>query len=294
MKRITCQILNFNDYATVEKIVKSILDFTIFDYILIVDNASTDNSLKMLKNKYRQNQKIKIISTGRNGGYGYGNNFGINYAYKKLKSEYIVVTNPDVLFSQTTISEMVKVIKQKNAAIVSAVQFVNGEPIKDKAWKVPTALEWTLSETKRWGKRAFKKYHYTDEFFKEKISQVECVPGAMFLINAQDFLEVGGYDESMFLYGEETTLGLKFKQRGFKTYLINNIKYDHEHSASINKTFPHVLQQIKILHKSKLYFYKRYLKLNKFKYLFNKLILSTLILKLSISLPIHKLIKDKS
>lgn len=261
---VTCEILNFNDYKTVEKLVDAIKNYDSLDYIVVVDNFSTDNSFSELTNRYKRNEKVKVISSLKNGGYGYGNNFGIKYARSKLNSKYVILANPDVFFSNQTVKELVTVMQKKRATIVSAVQKVNHKAIEDRAWKIPSALEWTLGNIKTFSKLRTK-YHYSEEYFsKSDVVQVDCVPGAMFLLDVEKFLSVGGFDEKVFLFGEETILGFKLRQREYKTFLCNKLFYDHEHSVSINKSIPSKVRQYKMIDKSKRYFIKEYIKPNKF------------------------------
>lgn len=261
---IICQILNYNDVFHVKKIVNKIKDYNIFEYILIVDNNSSDGSFKKLMEMYKENPKIRVISSPKNGGYGYGNNFGINYAVNELKAEKAIVCNPDVEFEEQTVIKLVNIMTKTNAALTSAVE-VNKVPSINKAWKIPTPFAWILDETKL-RRLSFNKFHYPDEHFRTEYSEVDCVSGAMFLLDLEKFLDVGGYDENMFLYGEETVLGYKFKQKGYKTYLLNYESYNHLHSASIDKSIPDKVKKMKILDQSKLYFYKTYLKENPIKY----------------------------
>ncbi len=46
---LSCVILNYNDAETTEKLVKQIVDYKVLHQIIVVDNASTDNSLERLK-----------------------------------------------------------------------------------------------------------------------------------------------------------------------------------------------------------------------------------------------------
>ena len=263
-QNVICQILNYNDTFHVKKLVSKIKDFSVFNYILIVDNASTDGSFEKLSDLYKDDDHIKVIVSNKNGGYGYGNNFGIKYASAKLNASMAIVCNPDVEFTESTVINLVKLMKKTDAAITSGVE-INKVPSINKAWKIPTPLQWILDETKL-RKLSFKKFHYPDEYFQKKYSQVDCVSGAMFLVNLSKFLDVGGYDENMFLYGEETVLGYKFRQKKYKTYLLNTDSYNHLHSASIDKSIPDKVKKLKILNHSKLYFYKAYLKEPKVRY----------------------------
>lgn len=260
-KNVVCEILNYNDPSTVIALVKQIQNYSIFDYILIVDNNSPDDSYEKLKKFFVKNKHIFVEKTERNGGYGYGNNYGVKFAKEKLNAKYVVISNPDVSFSNSMVEHLLHTMKKYNAALVSGKQKVNNKMIKNCAWKIPTALEWTLTETKL-RKIVDSKFHYSERELSTPISRVECVNGAMFLIDVDKFLKSGGYDERMFLYCEETTLGFKLKKCGYKTYLLNSEFYNHKGSVSIKKTYSSPIQQDKITHRSKMIFMKYYLHLN--------------------------------
>lgn len=257
MLKVTCLILNYNDAETTIKLIGKIKKYKSINYILVIDNCSTDNSYKILKNKFLNERNIIIKSTRKNGGYGYGNNFGIKYAFNRLKSKYIVVANPDVFFTDLTIRKMLNVMLEKRAALVAPVQRIKNVPIYDKAWKIPTPFQWTMSEGIFY-RYFLKKFHYKKSYFKLPLVRVDCVPGAMFMVDAEKFLSVDGYDEEMFLFGEETVLGFKLKRAGYSTYLLTNEYYDHQHSVSIDKSIKSKIKQQRILHRSKLIFFKKY------------------------------------
>ena len=284
---VVCEILNYNDAETVFRLVEKIKNYSIFSSILIVDNASSDDSFSRLKERYQDNNKIVIQQTSRNGGYGYGNNYGIKYAYKKMDADYIVLSNPDVLFSNEMVQKLLDEMISKKAAVVAGTQRVNGKPIRTPAWKIPTAMQWTLIETKLW-KYAAKQYYYDPKMFNQRDLQVECVHGAMFMLDPKKFLDVGGYDEDMFLFGEETVLGYKLRAKGYKSFLLNNVYYDHEGSTSIKKSFNSTIKQDKITHNSKLIYMKHCLKISSTKLLFYKLVLNSIITKKKLKSYLHK------
>lgn len=258
-KIISCEILNYNDWKTTRNLVNKIKNYRKLDYVVVVDNASPDGSFNILSDLYNNDPKVKVLSTDKNGGYGYGNNFGIRYAYDKLKSNYVLLSNPDVFFTEKMLVSLVKVMKDKDAGIVSCVQTVHGIPVKIPAWKIPTSFEYTFSLTRLAGLLNVD-YSYPTNYFNSTISMVDCVPGAMLLVDASKFIDVGGFDEDMFLFCEETTIGFKMKEAGYKTYLVNDETYAHQVSVSINKNIPQRNKQIILILKNRSLFMKRYLK----------------------------------
>lgn len=259
---LTLQVLNYNDAYSIIKLINRISNYQIINNILIIDNGSTDNSLAILKSKYKYNEQVKLIKTKKNGGYGYGHNFGIRYVKEKLKSKYVIIASPGVFFAESTVKSMLQLAIEKDAGIVSATQKINHKVSRNAAWKIPSAIQWTLIES-RLEPLFFKKYHYDKSYFFNSYSKVDCVLGAMFMVNVDDFLNVGGYDERMFLFGEETLLGFKFKRKGYVTYILNHHFYEHPKSTTISKNLPNVLQQDMITHHSKVIFMRNYLKINK-------------------------------
>ena len=67
MKKLAMVIINYNDYDTTKKLIDNIKNYKVLDKIIIVDNASTDNSYNKLKKL--TNEKIVLIRTDDNKGY---------------------------------------------------------------------------------------------------------------------------------------------------------------------------------------------------------------------------------
>lgn len=250
-------ILNYNDSDTVKKILKNIYSFSIFDNILIVDNYSSDDSWYKLQACI--DNRIIVIQTDHNGGYGYGNNYGIKYAKEKLQCSYILLSNPDVFFDENLVRDLLIAIHNPDIAIASAVQHdINNNPIKDIAWKIPTPIECVFLQTKIGNK--FFDTRYKCLLNNGGTIEVDCVPGALLLIDVNKFTEVGGYDEEIFLYCEEDVIAFRLKEKGYKTVLLCDKNYQHEHSVSINKSIIKKTNQMKLIFKNRIYFMKKYLK----------------------------------
>ena len=255
--RVCLMVLNYNDSETTKKLVSMAKDYSIFNYVLIIDNNSTDLSYKYLREL--TSERIILIKTDCNRGYGAGNNYGARYAYEMLKCNIGVLSNPDVVFSEDTIKRCIDVLcSYSDTAAVAPTQLdINGQVIRDIAWKVPSALEYALMDTQIGDK--IKKCRYSKDYFNNILCDVECVPGAFIVYDLDKFLEVGGYDENVFLYCEESIIGEKLKRLGYKTKLLTDCYYKHEHSVSINKSIRSILKRTKILFQSRKYFMTTYL-----------------------------------
>lgn len=261
-------ILNYNDYDTTISLVDRLGKYSIIDHICIVDNASTDDSY--MKFKKISNNKVEVICTPKNGGYGYGNNFGIKYLYNKYKSENILLCNPDIVVEEDVIDKMDKFLKRNNDYLIAAPLMLNkyGVIQDNSVLKIGNIFCFVMSFEMIYSK-LFKPCKYkVDKLLSRSKTDVEVVAGSLFMLNAKKMLKYALFDENIFLYCEEQILGMKCKKAGLKIALLPQCTFIHNHSVSINKILNSEVKKRKIMTKSALYVVKNYYKANFFEMLF--------------------------
>ena len=254
---ISCVILNYNDAATTINLVESIKDYILVDYIVVVDNCSTDDSWEQLQ--HYKSDKIHVIQSPRNGGYGSGNNYGLRYSSEILNADYSIIANPDVQFDEDCVRKFLRTLQEDSSvAVVSARQ--SNSP--DCAWKNCSILQYVLATSllfEIW----LKIRCYSTNYFRGKIVvPVFAVPGSLLMVDLKKMLQYGMYDEDFFLYYEEPILAQKFANAGLKTVLRLDCSYIHDHHVSISKTYHRWSQQHTILLKSAELFLRKYKKAN--------------------------------
>lgn len=260
-------ILNYNDYKTTIGLINEINGFDVIDHIIIVDNCSTNESYSKLKKL--SSKKILVIKTDKNGGYGYGNNYGMRFSYKTNNPDYYLICNPDVHFSNKTIKNSIDFLLKNDDYGIVAPTVLNKDNKKEKmrAWKIPNAFEYALS----FGMIISHIYHPNiydySEYENKEFIKVEVVPGSLLIVKAKAIKESKYYDENVFLFAEEMILGIRMKNANYKTALLLNDYYVHEHSVSINKNVNRINKRI-LMNRSKYYALTHYLNSN----IFNKLI----------------------
>lgn len=258
--KINCVILNYNDADTVLGLVEEIGGYLELDRIVIVDNASTDDSWEKLKGLKEGYSHVDLLRSEKNGGYGAGNNLGVRYAVDTNLADYVLIANPDVKFSQECVKALAGVLKRHpELAVATALMEDQTFGEMKNGWK----LHGFWGELFAMGpvsRRAFGRIlNYPESYFKDKKAvYVDAVHGSMLMVDGKKFLEVGGYDEGIFLYQEETVLASRLKENGYRTVLLLNQKYRHEHSVSISKSFKGQMERQKLRNASVLYYLKRY------------------------------------
>ena len=264
MNRIACVILNYNDAPQVETLVQHIRGYQAIHDIVVVDNFSSDDSFSVLERL--RSDKIHVCRTDRNGGYGYGNNFGVRYAREHCGSDTILIANPDVFFSEELVCRLQSALYFKpDTGVSSAIQRDRDDREVDcSAGHIPTKWRYILSmpaATRRWGTNF---YYSLKELHCAEQLEVDCVAGSLLMVSAEAFLRCGGYDEDIFLYCEETVLGCKMKENGYRCVLCSDVSYRHLHGVSIGKSVSSAVGRKKLLVRSHRLVLRRYLHANRF------------------------------
>lgn len=279
-------LLNYNDADTTLKQLSRLMDCSSLDWLIVVDNASTDDSEIRLKHFVAKHlEKCVLVQNKSNLGYGAGNNAGLLTA-ARMGAKYALVLNPDTEIEDRLILHLVKKLdRHKELAMIAPIMVnpqynlshpVNTPGTKEHALGGATAYPirtWIheLFESGPIFRRMFHKYlHYPREKFADKVCvAVEILAGSLYLCDVQKILEVGGYDEDIFLYMEESILGTKLKAYGYKSALFLKGHFIHRHSTTIKKTYQSMAQRQRLRAKSSLLYFKKYKKIGIVKWIFS-------------------------
>lgn len=293
--KIAVIIVNYNDAEDTLKYVKTITEYEIINRIVVVDNKSTtiDTFDKL---KELENSKVKVIESDKNGGYDYGNNFGIKYLDSiNEEYDYYIISNPDIEVSEDAIKHCLDVMNSDEKIGVISPRMFNKDsnPIRRSSWKIRTfgldvvhstrVLEMLFYKILRNGE-------YSSKEYEKDILEVEAISGAFFIIRANVLKEVDMLDDNVFLFYEEDILAHKLREKGYKTISLNSEKFIHYESQTIGKTLSYY-KKMKQMFKSKMYYHKTYNKINLIQvFLFNILNICRK-LELLIEIPIRKILK---
>ena len=295
-------VVNFNCEDETISYVEKIAKFNIIDKIIVVDNMSTTigafDELKKLEKI--DSKKIKVIQTDKNGGYSYGNNFGVKYLQKeekkrKVKYDYIIISNPDIEIEEKAIENSIKVLESQDeiAVVAPRMYYKDGNPARRSAWKLRTPLRDMVHSTRLLELLFYKVLRngeYKEEDYKTDLLIVEAISGSFFIIKKDVFEKINLFDENVFLFYEEDILGKKLQDLNLKIVSLNTEKFIHYESQTIGKVYNY-FAKMKLLFESKMYYQTTYnnICIGK-KIIFNILNVCRKI-ELCIEVPIRKLLK---
>jgi len=105
--------------------------------VIVVDNASTDNSVKNLEEEFKD--RITIIKNNENLGFSGANNIGIEYALQN-GCEFVILLNNDTVIDKDLIHNMVSTSLSNDNAIISPKIYYYNEP--NKIWSAGGGINW--------------------------------------------------------------------------------------------------------------------------------------------------------
>ncbi len=295
-------ILNYNDSENTIKYVNEIKDYEVLDKIIIVDNLSTQEdeleNLMKLKKLNNGDNKINIIQSKKNGGYSYGNNYGLKYIDDNYEGEYnyVIISNPDVSVKENDILNTINFLNQnKTVAIASPRMKLDHGYARRSAWKkrkysIDIANSTRLTQLLLFW--LFKNGEYTKKDYEKAELKVHSIAGSFFVAKHNIFKEIGYFDEKTFLFFEEDIIADKLNEIGYDIYSLNNLKFMHYESKTIGKLY-NAFKKQDMLFDSRIYYHKKYNNINKFQVFILKLLRYIRKVELCIEVPILKILKNK-
>lgn len=223
--QLTVVILNYNVRYFLEQCLMSVSKAIegIDAEIIVVDNASSDDSCEMVQKKFPH---VKLIKSTENAGFPKGNNIGVAAA----KGDFICILNPDTVVSEDTFSKAIEFHEgQENPGIVG-VKLIDGRgkflPESKRGTPTPWVAFTKVSGLHKLSANFFGKY-YASHLSEKESGEVDILVGAFMLMKRKLYLEVGGFDEGCFMYSDDIDLSYTVKKTGKKNFYFSGTSVIH-------------------------------------------------------------------
>jgi GT2 family glycosyltransferase len=215
MKSVFIVVLNWNGWQDTIACVQSLLRLKYADFrVLIIDNGSTDGSQDQLQAAL---PGVDLLQTGANLGFGGGCNVGIRHALAS-GAEYVWLVNSDATVDPDALAAMVKLADQNpEVGAVGSVLFDAG----------------TVDQVQLWGGGRINLWLGRSNHCVSG-GAIDFVSGASLLLRRAALEEVGLFDEeSFFMYWEDTDLGFRLRNAGWRLAVAPDSHIWHKQSASL-------------------------------------------------------------
>lgn len=232
---LTILILNYNTKKLSIDCIKSILTkkWESKIRIVLIDNASSDDSVKAVKEKF--GKRIEIIESKKNLGFTGGNNLGLRKYYKD--SRYCLLLNSDTVISKNSLDVMVKIMdKRKDYGILSCRLINPDGNFQPNAGRLPSFFPmffWLSGLDDILGKFIkIPSYQERRQSFYQGTKDVGWVSGSVMMIRSTLIKEIGFFDEKIFMYGEDVDFCWRAMGADFKVGWTDKAKIEHIGGAS--------------------------------------------------------------
>jgi len=229
-KKIAVVILNWNGAKLLEQFLPSIISFSEEANIYLVDNASTDNSIQVIKEQF---PSIKIIQNNENFGFAKGYNCALKY----VEEEYFALVNSDIEVTENWLAPILSLFEnEKQIAIIQ-----------------PKILDYKAKHNFEYAGAAggfIDKYGYpfcrgrildtieNDHGQYDDEIEIFWASGACFFIRKEVFWMLNGFDADFFAHQEEIDLCWRAINLDFKIkYTFKSVVY-HVGGATLNASNP--------------------------------------------------------
>lgn len=226
-------ILNFNTRPLTQLCLESVKRSRLGTYsmeIIVCDNASTDQTLEMVRKDFPD---VVRIQNGGNVGFAAGNNPGI----KRAKGRYIVLLNSDTEVTPNVMKSMIAFMDAhpKAGAATCKLMLMDGtmDPACHRGFPTPwSSFTYFMKLEKLFpASRVFGQYH---QGYKDLTQphEVDSISGAFFMVRRDVIKEVGLLDEDYFMYAEDIDWAYRIKKSGWQIWFTPEVTVLHKKKQS--------------------------------------------------------------
>jgi GT2 family glycosyltransferase len=234
VKRLTVVILNWNGLADTRACLASLERCETpggwHVELMVVDNASGDGSVEALRREFPSADVLPLDANYR---YAGGNNRGIARALER-GADAILLLNNDTEADPGLLARLVEVMEREHAAVAPLIHFA-APP--DLIWYAGAECVPALGFAAHRGLRKRDRGQY------RKVEETGYLTGCCLLAPRAAWLEVGGLDESYYIYAEDSDWSLRARAKGWKLLFVPQAKLAHKVSASSGAASPWKIYQ---------------------------------------------------
>jgi N-acetylglucosaminyl-diphospho-decaprenol L-rhamnosyltransferase len=205
----------------------------------VIDNSQEDyEAIRQDVEAFGRSAWVTVVCAERNGGFAYGNNRGFEFGFARAtRPDYFYLLNPDAAIRPGAILELVSFLESNPEAATAASGIEDEQGVLwPFAFRFPNIGDELLRGLRigllsRWLDR-----YAVPRRMSGATEQVDWFPGAAMLCRASVIAELGGMDESYFLYYEETDFCLKLVRHGWTNWYVPKSRVIHATGQSTGVT----------------------------------------------------------
>ena len=248
MKDITVVIVNWNTRDLLRNCLNSVYE-TIKDInyeVIVVDNASTDGSVHMLRDEF---PAVEVIENEENRGFGAAN----NQAFAVMTGCYALLLNSDTALTQDAVRELFLFMEDHPDASLACGQLLNEDGSRQNSIaNFPTLL--TMMSNMSLLEYLFPRRFPSKRYVHKDPVEIESAIGACVLVRREAMDAVGLFDERYFFFFEETDWAYRMRLAGWKIYHVPSALIYHLQGKSVGTSIRSRIE----FYRSRYQFFRKY------------------------------------
>lgn len=202
--------------------------------IFVVDNASDDGSIELVRKKFPH---VQLIVNEENLGFARANNI----ALAKARGRYILLINPDTVVQEDTLTTMIDFFEERPNVGAAGCKILNPDGSLQLACRRSFPSPW-VSFAKTMGlsslfpkSKLFGRYNLT-YLDPDEIHEVDALSGSFMMVRREVYEQVGGLDENFFMYGEDLDWCYRIQKAGWKIFYVPLTQIIHYKGESAKRS----------------------------------------------------------
>jgi GT2 family glycosyltransferase len=222
-------IVNYNQVDDTIACIESLINAdAVLSQIILVDNASSDQSVNIISKKF--GDSLTIISLDENRGYPYGLNQGILVGFEK-GADWFLLMNNDVIVDERFIEALQKAtIEKPEADLIGPTILYYDNP------EIIWYIGYTIFPGTLIGCRSYRGKKYSTNI--PKYVSIDVMHGCAMMVHKKVFQEIGLFDTSDIIYGDDADFSLRARKAGFNMIAATRAKMWHKISLTMGKEKP--------------------------------------------------------
>ncbi|WP_160044160.1 glycosyltransferase family 2 protein [Paenibacillus sp. USDA918EY] len=248
-------IVNYNTCQLTTDCLRSVFaSETAYEYeVIVIDNHSSDGSVASIREEF---PNVTLIANTENTGFAKANNQGMAAA----KGRYVLLLNSDTVVQKETLQTMLAFMDEHPKVGASGCKVILPDGSLDKACKrgfpTPSAsFYYAFGFSKLFPDKPKFNQYQLGHLDPDQEYPVDCLVGAFMLVRRETIEQIGGLDETFFMYGEDIDWCYRIKQAGWDIHYYPKTQIVHYKGGSARRRPVRIIYEF---HRAMIVFHRKH------------------------------------
>ncbi|HYS06411.1 MAG TPA: glycosyltransferase family 2 protein [Candidatus Dormibacteraeota bacterium] len=211
--------------------------------IIVVDNASVDDSAGMVQKVFGDDPRVRLIANSRNEGFARGN----NQAFAVARGEFLAIVNPDIVFRGPALGSLLEHLREHPKAGIATCNLVGADGLPQSLHRTFPTLPIVFCRWTRVGRRIDRwllggsvgRRYQLMHLRRTGVTAIDQAAAACLMIERPTVERIGGlFDERFPIFFNDVDLSRRVWNAGLEVHVLYDVSVVHHGGASIKQMRP--------------------------------------------------------